>query len=82
MTTEDIANARIVLESLNEVLLSLDGVDNALSRIGLHTEAALIGLSVDRIDFVFDKIEQKILEAEPTTELEQQEHDWEADNNR
>ena len=71
-----------IQDSLDKILKDFDGIATLLHRAGMMTESSLLKLSEDRVDYIAHRVEQKILQLEPITELEQQESNWEADNSR
>ena len=82
MTSDELFEAKDLQGRLDAILNSFDGLAQIMQEIGMITESALLKLSEDRVDYIAHRVEQKILEAEPITELEQQEANWKADNNR
>lgn len=71
-----------IQDGLDKILKDFDGIATLLHRADMITESALLKLSEDRVDYIAHRVEQKILEISPITELEQQEHDWESDSDR
>jgi len=82
MTSEELFEAKDLQGRLDAILNSFDGLAQTMQKIGMITESALLKLSEDRVDYIAHRVEQRILEAEPLTELEQQEHNWESNNDR
>lgn len=73
---------RSIQDSLDKLLKDFDGLASCLQKADLVTESALLKLSENRVDYIAHRVEQKLLEIDPITELEQQEANWEARTNR
>ena len=67
-------------EWVNKVLMDLESLPEALQKEDLTVESDLARLSIDRLEFIYKRIEDKI-NSEITIEQDA-EHRWEADNGR
>lgn len=62
MTTEELDELKFILKWIDEILKKAESLDNALQKADMHTECCLAKLSLDRLDYVSHRVEQKILE--------------------
>lgn len=62
MTTEELDGLKSILKWIDEILKKAESLDNALHKADMIIESCLVKLSLDRLDYVSHRVEQKILE--------------------
>lgn len=82
MTTDELDNLKRIKSWMDEILNKAESLPEALQNAGLTTESSLAKLSIDRIEFIYGKVNEKIENGEPITAEQASEQKWEADNNR
>lgn len=83
MATEDLDSLKNIQTWMDNVLHEADGLSDALFKAGFPALAPdYAGNPIKRLEAIYTALEEKIENNEPITATEQQEHDWEADNNR
>lgn len=83
MTPEELDNLKKLKTWLDEILDKADGFADALHKAEMYTECAIAKTSINgRLEYIYSRIDEKILENEPITKEQHQEAEWEAKTNR
>ena len=83
MTLEGLDNLKKLKTWLDEILDKADGFADALHKAEMYTECAIAKASINgRLEYIYSRIDEKILENEPITEEQHQEAEWESNTNR
>lgn len=82
MATEDLDSLKNIQTWMDKLLNDAESLPSALQNAGLTTESNLAKLSIDRLEFVYSKVKEKIENNEPITAEQDAEQKWEAKENR
>ena len=83
MTPEQLDNLKKLKTWLDEILDKVDGFADALHKAEMYTECAIAKASINgRLEYIYSRIDQNILDNEPITKEQHQEAEWESNTNR
>ena len=80
MTTEKLNDLKALRHWVSEILLSIEGLDEALKKEELHNESELATIAENKYDILYTVIDR--MAEEPLTKEQDIEQKWEADNGR
>lgn len=82
MTTEELDQLKNIKSWMDKILNDSESLPSALQTAGMVTESDLAKLSIDRLEFIYGKVNEKIENNEPITAEQEAERKWEANTNR
>ena len=81
MTTEKLNDLKALRHWVSEILLSIEGLDEALKKEELHNESELATIAENKYEFIHTSLDRMIAENEPVTKEQAIEEKHEANNN-